>query len=452
MKRFISVSITMCLLITSVLTGCSDEDVVSSTPNIQSSSNESNILGEDDTITENNEEKQDMASSNSNSSSSSENNISNKNNTTISSTENNKEKQYVASYRYEPVNFEISDSATFESGSSTGVFVYNHKCGLIGSDGKVILEPIYKNLSLPSNGYLLAEQEDGSIIIMNEQGVEQTKINYTKALGLGDSHPSNIKFVNGYSSLKIKEHDSQSPYTIIIDAKGTVLFETNLSSITITDKDVIIGLDYVANRWNPPVVGIDMNGNQLWSINVRQFAEDDSSPKVKENLLVYKSEENNLWGAIDVNGNQVLECKYEELSYAGDGLIGVFKYGKWGYMDYSGNMVIEPQFTSVNEFIKGKALVKKDANYCVIDTQGNVLFELANNSARHYDNGLFYNQSDSDIKLLDENGNTIFEIPLSFNYMDRSTCGLSYSGGDIFYTWNENNGAKTYQYYKLIKN
>lgn len=443
----------MCLLITSIFTGCSDKDVVSSTSNIPSSSNESTILDEDNTTTENNEERKDITSSNSNSSSSSENNTSN-NNTTISSnentplTENNEGNLNVASYRYEPVNFEISDSVIFQSGSSTAPFVYNHKYGLIGSDGKVILEPIYKSLSHPSNGYLLAEQEDGSILIMNEQGVEQTKINYTKPLDL--SGMSSPEFVNGYSFLGLKERDSNSPQTVIINTEGKVLFETNLTRITITDKNVIIGLDYVSDRGNPSVVGIDTNGNQLWNVTVMQFPNNNQSIEVKDNLLVYKSKDNNLWGAIDVNGNQVLECKYEELSYAGDGLIGVLKYGKWGYMDYSGNIVIEPQFTSVDEFIKGKALVKKDGNYCVIDTQGNVLFELANNSASHYDNGLFYNQSDSDMKLLDENGNTIFEIPLSFDYIDRS--GLKYHGGDIFYTINQSNGERTYQHYKLIKN
>lgn len=414
MKRFIKVSTIMCLLITSVFTGCSDKDVVSSNTNIQTSTSSESSISNDDNFP----------------------------------TENSTEIQNTTAYRYEPVKFEISDSATFESGSSTGVFVYNHKCGLIGSDGKVILEPIYKSLSHPSNGYLLAEQEDGSILIMNEQGGEQAKINYTKPLEL--SGMSSPEFVNGYSFLGLKERDNNSPQTVIINTEGKVLFETNLTRITITDKNVIIGLDFVSDRGNPSVVGIDTNGNQLWNVNVTQFPKDNQSIEVKDNLLVYKSKDNNLWGAIDVNGNQVLECKYEELSHAGDGLIGVLKYGKWGYMDYNGNMVIEPQFTSVNEFINGKALVKKDGNYCVIDTQGNVLFELANNSARHYDNGLFYNQSDSDMKLLDENGNTIFEIPLSFDYIDRS--GLKYHGGDIFYTINQSNGERTYQHYKLIKN
>ncbi|MEE1125277.1 MAG: WG repeat-containing protein [Acutalibacteraceae bacterium] len=413
MKRFIKVSTIMCLLITSIFTGCSDKDVASSNTDIQTSTSSENSILNDDNFP----------------------------------TENSTETQNITGYRYEPVKFEISDSAIFKSGSSTGVFVYKNKHGLVGSDGKVILEPIYKELSHASEGYLLARQEDGSILIMNELGIEQSRVNYTKKLYWSDS-----SFINGYSFLGTERADNDGPRSVIIDTKGNVLFETNLSSITITNNNVAIGFDRVADFYNAPVVGIDMKGNELWRIEVSDFPQGSFSPTVTDNLFVYKSKENNLWGAIDVNGNQVLECKYEELSYAGDGLIGVLKYGKWGYMDYSGNMVIEPQFTSVNEFIKRKALVKKDGNYCVIDTQGNVLFELANNSARHYDNGLFYNQSDSDMKLLDENGNTIFEIPLSFNYMDRATCGLSYSGGDIFYTWNENNGAKTYQYYKLIKN
>lgn len=214
MKKLVSISTIVCLLITSVFTGCSDKDTTSSNIEIQAPS-------------------------------SSESNISNEYNLP---TEINTEKQNVASYRYEPVKFEISDSAFFKSSSSSGVFVYNHKCGLINSDGKVILEPIYENLSIPSNGYLLAEQGDGSILIMNEQGIEQTKINHTKALELGSVHPTDIEFVNGYSSLQIKDRDENSPYNVIIDTKGSVLFETNLTGITITDKNVIIGLDYVANR------------------------------------------------------------------------------------------------------------------------------------------------------------------------------------------------------------
>ena len=47
-------------------------------------------------------------------------------------------------------------------------------------------------------------------------------------------------------------------------------------------------------------------------------------------------ERTNLWGFIDVSGNEIISARYEEVTDFEGGLALVKTNGKWGYIDVGG--------------------------------------------------------------------------------------------------------------------
>ena len=61
---------------------------------------------------------------------------------------------------------------------------------------------------------------------------------------------------------------------------------------------------------------------------------------------------NNFFGYIDVNGDEVIECKFlNAFSFGETGYARVDFKGKWGYINKSGNYIVEPKFDSFDVLI-----------------------------------------------------------------------------------------------------
>lgn len=359
-------------------------------------------------------------------------------------------------YSYQEVNFEVNTKCEFLQGSETGVIYYLDKngdsnYGLIDSSGKILLEPTYDGIRPPREGICVVKNQDESLFLADENGkkIADVKSDYKFQLATGSF--TDCRFKEGYVFLPIK-NDSENQY-VCVDKNGNVVFETGYSSLSDFTNGVSVGLDRPeSNVCN--VVAIDTKGNTLWSVQVEAFPEKSRSPKITDGLIVYMDSDSKLYGAVDINGKQTLECKYEELSFAGDGLIGVYKYGAWGYMDYNGNIVIEPQFSEVKEFIDGQAIVKEGDKKFVIDKKGNKLFGLGDICSQ-YENGLYsdYYYNDSNFaRLLNHDGSEIYSTECKALNYDGVQYGISYNGGSVFYRFEENSGTKKYNFFKLIKN
>lgn len=70
------------------------------------------------------------------------------------------------------------------------------------------------------------------------------------------------------------------------------------------------------------------------------------------------------WGFIDLDGNVVIEPKYEAARSFSNGLAAVRYAGKWGFIDLNGNMVIETQFDDAKDFTgSGSVFVKENETW-----------------------------------------------------------------------------------------
>lgn len=83
------------------------------------------------------------------------------------------------------------------------------------------------------------------------------------------------------------------------------------------------------------------------------------------------------WGAIDTNGNVVVEPQFNEPHDFSEGLIpAVGEFLEWGYTDIDGNWIINAKYRRVSDFLDGIAVVEKyGGKYNIIDTKGNELID-----------------------------------------------------------------------------
>lgn len=82
------------------------------------------------------------------------------------------------------------------------------------------------------------------------------------------------------------------------------------------------------------------------------------------------------WGAMDMNGNWVIEPVYENYRFMlrgqffCDGLMSVMKNGKYGAIDKNGKTVIPFEYDFMSSFSEGMCTVKKDGKAFFLDLQG----------------------------------------------------------------------------------
>ncbi len=67
---------------------------------------------------------------------------------------------------------------------------------------------------------------------------------------------------------------------------------------------------------------------------------------VNEGLLAVHQGE--LWGFVDMAGNEVIPLQYQEVRRFSEGVAGVMKDGFWGFIDKTGNVVIDFDFPDAN--------------------------------------------------------------------------------------------------------
>lgn len=365
-----------------------------------------------------------------------------------------------------PINFEIASMCNFLPYSSFGVFNYNNKYGLINSDGNVVIEPIYDQLSSPAEDRLIAEKSDGKFYVLTTDGSEIGQIEYNngeleinRITVLKDStcNDGAGQFSDGLAFMHLKTSRESDVNSVCVDSKGNIVFESNLNLQGKFVNGIAIGVDNdTGNSYNIDIVAIDKSGKELWRKTTRNFGLNTAvtDVKIKDNIVVYQSPKTELWGAVDINGNEALDCSYEELTYAGNGKIGFKKYGLWGYIDYNGKVVIEPQFTKACDFRGGIALVCDDSGeQSFIDENGNIILSCGEKPIQYFENGIIV---DNGSKILDSRGNVLYETDISQNGLGGTANGLSYSGGEIFYEFLRGDGvsndSKTYNYFKLICN
>jgi Domain of unknown function (DUF4116)/WG containing repeat len=106
-------------------------------------------------------------------------------------------------------------------------------------------------------------------------------------------------------------------------------------------------------------------------------------------LPIIASIENDLYGFVDIDGNEVIKPQYQYAWDSSYGLARVVVNDKRGYIDTKGNMVVAPIWDGARDFTSdGVAIVKKDGVYGLVDKTGKVIVEPQYDDFEDFKGGL----------------------------------------------------------------
>lgn len=373
----------------------------------------------------------------------------------------NEPAQNTSKFTLKQVEFNASGFFRFTVDSDYGLFSYNNKCGIIDIDGNIVIEPIYEDMSYPSENLVIAEKSDGSFVILDItsgkevgsiEGNENISANEIYEISnpsvlFGDDADKYIGFSEGcifmnitsYAKDLFEENYNTEYNSVCIDKTGKERFATKYNITSNYNSGIAIG--YYSDNFmqSKTLAGLDKDGKELWTVeNVNEYESQS------DGVIIYQDRDSSLYGAVDLKGNNVLECEYEKLTRAGNGLIGFKKYGLWGYLDYKGNEVIKPQFSNAQKFSGGIALVEKDSKQYLINTKGETVIDNVGEGASYYGNGLVILNY---VSVYDFEGNPVSLNSQSVDSNERVSNALNYNGGKILKEGAENNQ----KFYQVIK-
>jgi hypothetical protein len=124
---------------------------------------------------------------------------------------------------------------------------------------------------------------------------------------------------------------------------------------------------------------------------------------------LFKANEGDVWGFIDINGNQIIEPAYKEVTDFSEGLSAVKSVwdGRWGYIDSSGSMVISPVFDYATPFNEGRAVVTVDGNQGLIDKSGEYILSPTFEKITKLSQGRAFVLVRGNWKLVDKSGHYV---------------------------------------------
>lgn len=243
--------------------------------------------------------------------------------------------------------------------------VYNYgQVGVIDEEGEFII-PFVSGFDLMISGEY--------ILLLNQNSDIKTKILTKENEEIYSSDTQVVYYYDGEHSILSRftgtySEDPDNPYEIwefaIGDKNFNPISEFEYSYIQVNKEH---NFSYLFSEKDGKYGVIDWNGNVIlpteydWITSLgREF---------NETVCVIRKD--NKYGLFDGRtGKIVADCKYDNFSGYGSGLIAMQHNGKWGYLNDRGETVIQFQYDRALEFISGYAHVIKNGKSGLIDPKG----------------------------------------------------------------------------------
>lgn len=125
------------------------------------------------------------------------------------------------------------------------------------------------------------------------------------------------------------------------------------------------------------------------------------------------------WGIIDAKGNKILPCEYDELGPVSDGMIKVgVKSGssslKYGFLNLNGDVVLEAKYEQCQDFSEGYGVVYSNYNWFFVNRNGKAAF--SNNKVKWFYGEGFKNG----FALVDKGENETWRQSDAYGMIDKS--------------------------------
>ena len=149
---------------------------------------------------------------------------------------------------------------------------------------------------------------------------------------------------------------------------------------------------------------IDKKGNPM-------FKNKDIETSSEPGLL--KEKKNDLYGLIDLNGNQILDFKYDEIDDFSEGFAKVEKNNKIGYINKKGIEIIACKYDYGYDFVNGFVNVTLDDKQIIINEIGEVISNSEYDEVNDFNEGLCKVGLEDKYGFIDQKGKVI--VPLIYD-------------------------------------
>lgn len=194
------------------------------------------------------------------------------------------------------------------------------KYGVIGKDGKKLVDEKYNYIEYLYDNYFIVSKENSKLGIIDDKDTEKIEVIY-----------DSIQKIQNTNLIQ----------TSISQTNTTQLFSKEMKKIC-DMKDAIVDIynNYIEIYNDKEIKYFDMEGKEL------------KNTEVYPNNKIYLKQEKGKYGFVDINNKLKVEYKYD---YATEfnkyGFASVNKDGKWGVIDEEGKEIITPTYQFNGKFI-----------------------------------------------------------------------------------------------------
>ncbi|MBE6034929.1 MAG: WG repeat-containing protein [Clostridiales bacterium] len=272
---------------------------------------------------------------------------------------------------------------------------YERLYGVTNNKGKVIIPAVYERIEIdPNQNYILAIND----ALENYHYYKLDGSDFIK-----DSFQYADVFENGYACVIKKER----PY--IIDAEGKVILRVECESLEKLD-----------------------GSRGLFKFTVKNTSKD------------VLQEYNSFSGLIDLNGNIVLEPKYENIEKASENRILVTfideeGYSRNVYLDNNFQQVSKASYEAATVYEQGAAVVKDSKGWCIINEKEEIIARITGCKEMYgFSEGIAVALYENKLKYYDTKGTLLFAVPYKESDWNPSYEMYTYQEGFIVFPGKNN--------------
>jgi hypothetical protein len=228
---------------------------------------------------------------------------------------------------------------------------YYGNYGFIDKTGKEIIPPVYKAASDFKDGIAAVTNEDNTIAFIDKEGKLLVQTSFKDYMGDDIQH-----FNEGMLPVCVYNEELEGSYYGFIDTSGKLVIDAIYS-----DYGMIMN-PYRFEDGVSMVLLADEDGNVKYIDKTGNYVPEPRKT-VKGISVVYQDE---MYGAVDESGKQVIPFIYPYLSNFANGMAIASKNGKCGAIDKAGKELISFSYDRMSMIHEGTVFVRKDGKVGVI--------------------------------------------------------------------------------------
>lgn len=274
-------------------------------------------------------------------------------------------------------------SLVYAEGNNTIIALKGKKYGVLSTEGETIVPFEYKQIDITGE-YIYTTTTDENVKTFDSDGKET---NISKDLAIIDVDDTNYKIYietkdgkTKYNIYKNEQSLTKKDYTYIqylydnyfiacntngklgiIDDNENTKIEFNYNSIQkIQNTNMIETLNNNTNiteiyskemKKICELKGAILENNKEYikiynNEQIKYISKDEreiTNIEVYKNNKIFAKKSANKWGVVDINGNKILDYKYEKVTEVNEyGFAGIKENGKWGVINNEGKILVQP--------------------------------------------------------------------------------------------------------------